>query len=185
MIYFVRHGLDDERFIGGWSNGGLIYEGRKQVEETVKFLKEQKIKFNQIFSSDIGRAKETAEMIQKEFNVPILLDARLREQNKGDFNGEFGLEAKLSHPEFFQNITKETVYPNGESLIGFNQRIRLNLPYFLEHDESVIVTHRGVINALYYLLEEKEIDMNKEQFGVTHASVHEYDPKTRVLRKIF
>lgn len=185
MIYLIRHGLDDERFIGGWSNNGLIHKGRKQVAEAITFLKENNIYFNQIFSSDIGRAKETAEMIQKEFNVCLILDSRLREQNKGDFNGEFEIKAKLKNPEFFKNITEETVYPNGESLLEFNQRIRINLTYFLEHDNSLIVTHRGVINALYYQLEERVIDMNKGQFGVTHASIHEYNPNTKKLRKIF
>ena len=185
MIYLVRHGLDDERFIGGWSDNGLIYKGRQQVDEAILFLKENNIYFNQIFSSDLGRTRETALMIQKEFPVPLLLDSRLREQNKGDFNGVFEIKAKLDNPDFFKNISESTIYPNGESLLGFNERIRINLPYFLEHDNSLIVTHRGVINALYYQLEEKVIDMNKEQFGVTHGSIHEYNPKTKKLRKIF
>lgn len=185
MIYLVRHGLDDERFIGGWSNIGLIEEGIKQVEDTIKFLKKDKIEFEKIFSSDIERAIETAQMIQKEFNVPLHLDLRLREQNKGDFNGMLETKAKEENVNFFQNITKDTVYPNGESLVDFNNRIRLNLPYFLEKDKSLIVTHRGVINALYYQLENKEVGIDKKQFGVTHGSVHEYNPETKILRKIF
>jgi len=185
MIYFIRHGLDDERFIGGWSNISLTPIGRRQVEETIEFLKNQKLEFNQIFSSDINRAIETAKMIQKEFNVPLLLDSRLREQNKGEFNGLLEKETKLKNSSFFLNINEETIYPNGESLLGFNQRIRINIPYFLEKDNSLIITHRGVINAVYYMLEEKKIDMDKEQFGVSHASVHEYDLKTKTLRKIF
>lgn len=185
MIYFIRHGLDDERFIGGWSDISLTPIGRKQVEETIKFLKEQQLEFNQIFSSDIERAIETAEMIQKEFDVPLLLDSRLREQNKGDFNGKLEKETKLKNPDFFLNINEETVYPNGESLLGFNERVRINIPYFLEKDNSLIITHRGVINAVYYMLDKKKITMDKEQFGVSHASVHEYDPKTKTLRRIF
>ena len=132
MIYFIRHGLDDERFIGGWSDVGLTPIGRRQVLEAINFLKKQKLKFNQIFSSDINRAKETAKIIQKEFNVPLLFDSRLREQNKGDFNGQLEKETKLNNSDFFLNINEESVYPNGESLLSFNQRIRINIPYFLE-----------------------------------------------------
>lgn len=185
MIYFMRHGLDDERFIGGWSDNGLIYNGRKQVENTVSYLKQNPIYFDQIYSSDLVRAKETAEMVQKEFKVPILLDEKLREQNKGDFNGIFALKAKLEKPEFFQEITEDTVYPNGESLRSFWERMKINLPYFLEQDNTLIVTHRGVINYLYYQMSNMNIDMNKKQFGVTHASIHEYNPKTKQIRKLY
>ena len=185
MIYLIRHGLDDERFIGGWSKGSLIYKGKQQVSDAITFLKEKDIYFNQIFSSDLGRTRETAEIIQKEFDVQLILDSKLREQNKGDYNGVFEIKAKLDNPEFFKNITTSTIYPNGESLLEFNERIRINLPYFLEHDNSLIVTHRGVINALYYQLENKVIDMNKNQFGVTHASIHEYNPSNKTLRKIY
>lgn len=185
MIYFIRHGLDDERFIGGWSNGGLIYKGREQVNEAIEFLKENPVHFNQIYSSDIERAKETAEMIKKEFPVPISFDEKLREQNKGDFNGMFEIKAKIENPEFFSNINEDTIYPNGESLRGFQERIQLHLPYFLEKDNSLIVTHRGVINALYYQLENIPISMDKSRFGVTFASIHEYNPKTKKMKKIY
>lgn len=185
MIYFIRHGLDDERFIGGWSNGGLIYKGREQVKDAIEFLKENPIYFNQIYSSDIGRAKETAEMIQKEFPVPITLDERLREQNKGDFNGVFEIKAKIENPEFFSNIDEDTVYPNGESLRSFGERIKINIPYFLEKDHYLIVTHRGVINAIYYELRNIPLSMKKEQFGVDFASIHEYNPKTKKIRRIY
>ncbi len=185
MIYFLRHGLDDERFIGGWSNGQLIWEGRNQVKRAIEFLKNNPIHFEQIYSSDIERAKETALMVGEEFPVPIIYDEKLREQNKGDFNGEFKMKVEPKNRDFFQNIQIDTVYPNGESLEGFYERIKINLPVFLEQDYSLIVTHRGVINAVYYELEGIPLDMNKERFGVTHASIHEYDPKTKQIKKIY
>lgn len=33
MIYLLRHGLDDESKIGGWSDVGLTKEGIKQIKE--------------------------------------------------------------------------------------------------------------------------------------------------------
>lgn len=185
MIYFMRHGLDDERLIGGWSNEGLTDKGKKQVEDAIIYLKQNPIFFHQIYSSDLERAKETAEMIQKEYKTPIILDERLREQNKGDFNGVFALKAKLENPEFFQNITEDTFYPNGESLRSFWERIKINLSYFLEQDDTLIVTHRGIINYLYYQMNDMDIDMDKKQFGVTHTSIHEYNPKTKQIRKLY
>ena len=36
----------------------------------------------------------------------------------------------------------------------------------------------------YYLLEEKRLDMNKKQFGVTVASVHELDRFKQTIKRI-
>ncbi|MDE5587013.1 MAG: phosphoglycerate mutase family protein [Bacilli bacterium] len=192
MIYFLRHGLDDERFIGGWSNGELIWRGREQVKEAVSFLKEHPIHFDRIYTSDLSRALETAQMVQKEFEVPIIKDERLRELNKGDLNGMYIVEANLKHNyrEFLQNMTIDTTYPNGESLRIFWERMADSLPYFLEQDDALIVTHRGVINYLYYQMNNmfadgRAINMDKGQFNVTHASIHEYDPKTKQIQKIY
>jgi len=187
MIYFLRHGLDDERFIGGWSDEGLIWRGKEQVKEAILFLKEHPIHFDRIYTSDLPRALETAQMVQNEFDVPVIPDERLREQNKGDFNGMFLLRAnfKYQYREFLQNLTVDTVYPNGESLKSFWERIASSLPYFLEQEDALIVTHRGIINYLYYQMNNIPIDMNKSQFDVTHASIHEYDPKVKKIQRIY
>ena len=185
MIYFLRHGLDDERFIGGWSNGELIWRGKEQVKDVVSYLKEHPIHFDRIYTSDLPMALETAQMVQREFGVPIIEDERLREQNKGDFNGMFTIRANIHFYDFFENVTVDTVYPNGESLRSFWERMDIDLPYFLEQEDALIVTHRGVINYLYYQMNDIPIDMNKGQFDVTHASIHEYHPKTKQIRKIY
>ena len=39
MIYFLRHGLDDERYVGGYSNVGLTKEGIIGVRESSIKLK--------------------------------------------------------------------------------------------------------------------------------------------------
>jgi len=187
MIYFLRHGLDDERFIGGWSHFQLTWEGRKQVKEAVSFLKEHPIHFDRIYTSDLPRALETAQMVQREFEVPIITDERLRELNKGNLNGMYIVKANLKYHyrEFLQNMAVDTKYPNGESLKTFWERIEADLPSFLEQDDALIVTHRGVINYLYYQMNGMPIDMNKTQFDVTHASIHEYQPKTKQIKKIY
>ena len=43
LIYLVRHGLDDENYIGGWSDVPLISEGIEQVKRTKKFIDSNKI----------------------------------------------------------------------------------------------------------------------------------------------
>ena len=38
---------------------------------------------------------------------------------------------------------------------------------------------------IYYLLNDIELDMNKERFDVTHASIHELDIKSKKIRRIY
>lgn len=50
MIYLLRHGLDDETKIGGYSNVSLTNEGIIKTKEARSFI-EENINFNKIISS--------------------------------------------------------------------------------------------------------------------------------------
>ena len=50
MIYLLRHGLDDENYVGGWSDLDLIPEGVNQVNETLSKMKESEIRIAKIIS---------------------------------------------------------------------------------------------------------------------------------------
>lgn len=186
MIYLLRHGLDDERYIGGFSDVSLIEEGKKQVEKTAKKIKKENIYIAKIISSDIKRAVESASVVSKYLLIPdIEVSEFLREQSKRLLNGMLKSEAMEKYPEYFQDVTPKTVYPDGESLEYLYNRIKNNLEYFANlEDATLIVTHRGVINMLYYILNDIPLDMDKNKFGVTHASLHEYDQKNKVIRKV-
>lgn len=58
MIYLLRHGLDDETKIGGYSNVSLTDEGIIKTKEARSFI-EENINFNKIISSDVKRAVQT------------------------------------------------------------------------------------------------------------------------------
>ena len=66
-ILFVRHGKDDDRYRGGWSNLDLTDEGVEQVMELAKHLKKYKEEYNisRIVSSDLQRALTTSKIIAK------------------------------------------------------------------------------------------------------------------------
>ncbi|WP_081890282.1 phosphoglycerate mutase family protein [Paenibacillus tyrfis] len=57
-IYFIRHGIDEEGFRGGWSQRGLIVEGYRQSEKLGSYLKENQSSFqlHRVVSSDLQRA---------------------------------------------------------------------------------------------------------------------------------
>lgn len=65
MIYLMRHGLDDENFIGGWSDIDLTSDGKKQIIEITKYIIKNKLPIDKIILSDVKRAVITSEIVNK------------------------------------------------------------------------------------------------------------------------
>lgn len=187
MLYLMRHGLDDETYVGGWSDVGLVSKGIDQVIEAANSLKNSDdIIINNIVSSSVKRAEETAQIVAQIMGInSYSVSSTLKEQNKGDLNGMPIEEVNSLYPEYASNVDINTTYPNGESLIDLYKRIKDNLEYFNSlADGTLLITHRGVINMLYYILNDIPLDMDKGKFAVTHASIHEYDSKNKSIRKV-
>lgn len=184
MIYLMRHGQDDESYIGGWSDVELIPEGIEDVKEVSLWIKDI-LDIKNIQCSDVRRAVQTAEIVSECLGVPYSINANLREQNKGDLNGV--LRTNLSDDELVLTNSKsvDTVYPNGECLRDLYNRMKVYISRIMEmEDDTLLITHRGVINMIYFILYDKPLDMNKKQFGVETASVHELNKETRMIKKV-
>ena len=186
MIYFLRHGLDDENFIGGWSDVDLIPEGIEQVNRTLELMLERGIEVNKVIASDVRRARTTAELVISKYDLDTYEVSEIfKEQSKGLLNGMPKSQAKIKYPEYMKGVEIDTVYPEGESLLDLYKRINDILEYIISiKDNTLIVTHRGVINMLYYILNDIPLDMDKKKFDVTHGSLHELDQKVLSIRKV-
>ena len=185
MIYFIRHGLDDESYIGGWSNISLTDIGRKQIKDSANWIKEN-LNIKEIISSDILRARESALIIGNILNIDVTYSEPLREQNKGIYNGLERKKLKQVDKTFIKNVQVDTIFPEGESLKDLYRRIcKLIDELDTLKDDVLIVTHRGVINMIYYNSLDIPLDMDKERFLVTHGSVHEYDKNKKMIRRIY
>lgn len=184
MIYLLRHGLDDENYIGGYSDVALISEGINQVEQARDYLVDKKFDIKKIYSSDVVRARQTTDIVNKALNLSVIYDKGLRELDKGLLTGLNKKLAYNEYPEFkdLKSITKR--YPNGESMEDLYNRV---IDYFsnFKDDSCLIVTHRGVINMLYFYYTDTPLSMDKEQFNVTHGSIHELDIDKKYIKKIF
>lgn len=185
MIYLLRHGLDDERYIGGWSDIGLICEGIKQIEGSTKYIVDKMLVINKIYCSDIKRAKETAFIVNKKLNLDIVYTSDLRELDKGDFTGIVKEKLNCNDIEKISSLSINDRYPNGEAMIDLYNRIKNYVEKLEKFDDVLLVTHRGVINMFYYILNNIELDMDKEKFNVDHGSIHEMDLIKKKIRRIY
>ena len=84
----LRHGQTEWnklKKIQGSSDSPLTSKGQEMTAEWSLILK--KYNWHRIFASDMGRVKETVSILNRELNVPVKHDKRLREQFWGDWEG--------------------------------------------------------------------------------------------------
>lgn len=88
-LYIVRHGQTEANvkdLLSGQSESSLTQEGRKQARVLAETLKG--VAFDVIFSSDLSRATQTAEIIKLERKLIINTNKLLRERNFGKHEGK-------------------------------------------------------------------------------------------------
>lgn len=190
-LFFVRHGKDDENYRGGWSSLGLVPEGVEQAKQLASYLGEKKdeLGIKKILSSDLPRAKETADILAMELGMPVVTDERLREADNGELAGMPNAEALEKYPGLFWSTLKpDECYPNGESPNMFFARIKSWLEAFLnmcreEEGNVLVVTHGGVINVVYHLVRGVEWSNTKKSVPVANCSVHVLDVERMEIRE--
>lgn len=118
-IVFETHSLstDNEQGIAtGWLDGRLSEAGRRQAEK----LGERRAEgIAAVFTSDLGRALETAEIAFGASGIPVHRDRRLRECNYGTLNG-----LPASRLEAVRSEHVDAPFPGGESYRQVVERVR-------------------------------------------------------------
>ena len=87
-ILLVRHGETDsnaEGRIQGQTNTPLNERGRAQAQALADELARESIAA--VYSSDLDRARETAEILAARLDLPVVVDPALRERNFGSWEG--------------------------------------------------------------------------------------------------
>ncbi len=120
-IYLIRHGETDQnkrKCLQGRTDIVLNEYGRELAYRTAEGMKD--ITFDIIFSSPLKRARETAEIIRRERNIPIIIEDRIQEISFGTYEGLCFAKEGFSVPDesFLNFFDKPECYhtpPQGES----------------------------------------------------------------------
>ncbi len=144
-IYIVRHGRtnwNNERKAQGISDIPLNETGIEQAYETKKNI--ENLDIDLIICSPLLRAKQTAEIINRDKNITIMYDDRIIERDFGEFEGK---ETKDFDFHGYWNYYKNDIYEQAENIQEFFKRIYAFLDEITNkyNDKNVlIVAHGGV-----------------------------------------
>jgi broad specificity phosphatase PhoE len=128
LVLLARHGETDDnreplRF-QGWHDTPLNDVGRRQAAALAERLAGAGIV--SLWSSDLSRAAETAAIVGSRLGLPVKLDPRLREANRGRWEGQLFQDVERKEPELFaawMRAGDEWRFPGGESLVEQQQRV--------------------------------------------------------------
>jgi broad specificity phosphatase PhoE len=123
MTHFclIRHGQTDWNLEGryqGQSDVPLNEAGRSQAYELARQLKDQT--FAALYSSDLKRASETAEIIATAIGISYSLDVRFREINQGEWEGQQVevIKARYAGLWNMRTVDPASVRPPGGETVG-------------------------------------------------------------------
>ena len=149
-IYYVRHGQTDwnlaRKMQGGGTEKELNSTGIEQANETKKEL--ENAKYDIVICSPMHRAMQTAEIINKDKNVQMITDERIRERRLGKLEGH---EITDEMEKRIWNYDLNYQIPEGENLHDFEKRILDFLDDIKKKYEGktiLIVAHGGVAKVL-------------------------------------
>lgn len=173
MIYLMRHGADSPDRYGGWSEYGLTGEGRRQVE-AAKFELEGK-GITEIYSSDLARAKETAEIVADHLRLPITFLSQFRESNNGLLAGMLKTDGQKLYPgKYWSTLEWTEPWPGGESPEAFYNRISAAWRAFKREviDKTVLLVSHGGVMDVILCVENGVPYSNKEmRFKIKEAEI--------------
>jgi broad specificity phosphatase PhoE len=168
VLIFIRHGettWKTKRITQGQLDSPLTEKGKRQAVDYTQRIHGMNIE--DIISSPLGRAIETAEIISKIIGITHIIQApEFKERNEGVFQGLTNKEQKERFPELFDKngkIIDEDTIPSAEPMELFLNRIKKGIDTYQSDTIKIVVSHTGVLNGIR-ILQNK---MEKSDFGNT------------------
>ena len=183
-LLLVRHGQTDWNYEGryqGQADPPLNHQGRTQAQALAAQLTGEPL--SAIYSSDLHRALETAQIIARGLAVPIQVDARLREIKLGRWEGMLYADIQAQYPALWWAREQDPVHvraPDGENVAELTKRVyemanEISARY--TSGQVLVVTHGLVISVLKCRVLGIPMEQSFSHIpGNTHLILLEWDP---------
>jgi broad specificity phosphatase PhoE len=172
-VFLIRHAETDMtgRFCGH-SDPELNLQGRQQLAGVLDRLSECAIR--RIYTSDLRRARETAEAIASHYGIGFEVRPGLREIHFGQWEGLSWSEIEACDPvlaKIWAERYPNSTAPGGESLQQFERRVRAESGFLFAAAKEcpiAVVSHAGFMRALltnFYGVPEEETWKLTKEYG--------------------
>jgi len=151
LLVLVRHGQSEwnlKNLFTGWKDPGLTQQGIEEAREAGRQLKAQGLRFDIAFTSALGRARHTLELMLEELGQPGLAtveDKALNERDYGDLTGLNKDDARARWGEeqvLIWRRSYDIAPPGGESL---RDTLARALPYYVSHIQPEVLSGKRVL----------------------------------------
>ena len=176
-ILLARHGETDDnreplRF-QGFRDTPLNETGRRQAAELAERVVGDGIA--SLWSSDLSRASETAQIVGARIGLQPRLDPRLREASRGQWEGRLFVDVQRDQPERYgawMRAGADFRFPGGESLQDQQDRVTAALEEIHRTGTlpALVVCHGGSIRVMLCRRDPRGLDAFHE-FKVPNVAV--------------
>ena len=192
-IYTVQHTQSEHHtngMVGSWKDWSLTELGRRQADRiAIKLKQELDGKEIVLYTSDLKRARQTAECIATRFGVVPIVRTELRERNLGRCCGK-SVQWLRENLECEERTVDDRLFSDAESRRDVWNRLK---PFFdqvmAEKAEHIIIVSHGdllsVFNAMFLGLEVESLN-TCELFGLAGgvSRMVVRDDGKRIIRRI-
>jgi probable phosphoglycerate mutase len=191
QVVLVRHAQTEmiiENRIHGHTDSPLSQKGIRDANKTADHLREQS--FDMLYSSSIGRAIRTAEIIGNAINMaPVPVDG-LKERYYGWLEGKplSLFEPDLSGPKVMHPFIKFALNMSGESAEIFINRVIRTFDHLAAKHKGrrlLIVIHWGILSILTQYLQGKDLAVWREIGPWTSCGISEFHKKDNIWQTIY
>lgn len=154
-LYLVRHGETDRNLRGmfyGWTDCDINETGMEQATSLKKFF--DKTEYDKIYSSDLLRARHTAEIIALDKKIDVEENSCFRELFFGDWEDKEGAYIRENYKmelDRWRTDWKSSSLPGGEFFQDFYKRVTEGLAKIISENKGktvMIVSHGGPMSVM-------------------------------------
>jgi 2,3-bisphosphoglycerate-dependent phosphoglycerate mutase len=179
-ILLIRHGetlWNQQHRMQGQHDSPLTPLGLQQARQLAARLKN--VAFTALYSSDLGRAHQTARCIADATGHEVITDVSLRERRFGIFEGLTNHEIEERYPQEYRHFAArepDFIMDGGESAAQFRSRCVAGLERIARRHQGetiTVVTHGLVLDALYRTACRMALDVPRG-FPLLNCSVNTF-----------
>jgi len=179
-LCLIRHGetaWNAEKRLQGHIDIPLNTRGEIQARQLAQALKDAKLNFDVLFTSDLKRAIDTSAAVVQLFGVVAQVDSNLRERHFGSLQGLSINEAPLLRPDIWQaHISRDLGHEleGGESIRQFALRVQRALDRIEEQHPGktvLMVSHGGTLDMMYRIASNQALSTQRV-VSVPNASLN-------------